>query len=440
MGDKMNKQLPLKETFALGFFMFALFLGAGNLIFPPLLGQQAGTSIWYAIVGFLVTGVGLPILAIITISQVAGNIDEISKRVHPIFATVFPFIIYLSIGPFFGIPRTGTVAYEIGVVPFLAESSDRSLLISTLLFFTVTYWVALNPSKLVERVGKILTPILLVAIVIISIKSVITPLGEIGEPTIKYREGAFTTGFIEGFLTMDAIAALAFGIVVIHRIQERGISSIPKIRNYTIKAGLIAGLALSLVYLSLAYIGSTSVQSIGMQDNGGQILSAVTSQLFGSLGTILLSIVITSACLTTSIGLVSACGEFLHERFRRLPYPVIIAVICLFSFTMANLGLNQLISVSLPILIAIYPITIVLIVLSLLHSYIKIPRTVYIGAMSGAGLVSIVDGLVQAGFHLTVLLDIYSHLPFFDNGVGWLVPSIVGACIGFFYGMFQKTK
>ena len=432
----MKQKLAVKEIMALGFFMFALFLGAGNLIFPPVLGQQAGESIWPAIVGFLVTGVGLPLLAVITISNVGGDLDVLSKRVHKSFALVFPVVIYLTIGPFFGIPRTGVVAYEVGVVPFLSSPSGLSLFLSTLVFFSITFWLALNPAKLVDRVGKVLTPILFILIVIISIRAFISPLGEIDRATDSYIEGAFFTGFLEGFLTMDAIAALVFGIVIINRIQEKGVGSVRDIRSYTIKAGIIAGVGLSFVYLALAYIGATSVNALGMLENGGAILSAVTSHLFGPFGTVLLAVVITGACLTTSIGLVSACGEFLTKRFNRVSYPVIIAVLCLFSFTMANLGLNQLIAFSLPLLIAIYPITIVLICLSILHLAKPIYSSVYMGAIIGAAIVSIYDGLTMAGLDVEFIRAAFIYLPLYTNGVGWLLPSLVGGLLGY---LFQRN-
>ncbi|MFC0561205.1 branched-chain amino acid transport system II carrier protein [Halalkalibacter alkalisediminis] len=429
----MKQKLPVKEILALGFFMFALFLGAGNLIFPPVLGQQAGESIWPAIFGFLVTGVGLPLLAIITISNVGGDLDTLSQRVHKTFAVVFPVVIYLTIGPFFGIPRTGTVAYEVGVVPFLPSTSGFSLFVSTLIFFSITFWLALNPAKLVDRVGKILTPILFVLIVIISIRAFISPLGDVGYAAETYIEGAFFSGFLEGFLTMDAIAALVFGIVIINRIQEKGFREVGDIRSYTIKAGIIAGVGLSFVYIALAYIGATSVNAVGVLDNGGAILTAVTSRLFGPFGTILLAFVITGACLTTSIGLVSACGEFLTKRFKRVSYPVIIAVLCLFSFTMANLGLSQLISFSLPLLIAIYPITIVLISLSILHLVKPLSSSIYSGAIIGAGIVSIYDGLTMAGLYSDFITNTLAHLPLYTEGVGWLLPSLVGGLLGYLY-------
>ncbi|MFP7300330.1 branched-chain amino acid transport system II carrier protein [Neobacillus niacini] len=433
----MERKLPLIEIIALGFFMFALFLGAGNIIFPPLLGQQAGDSLFTAIVGFLVTGVGLPLLAVFTIARSGGDLNDLSNRVHPTFAKVFPVIIYLTIGPFFGIPRTGTVTYEIGVAPFLSDESNMGLFISTFVFFLITFWLALNPAKLVDRVGKVLTPLLLLLIVVISIRGFAAPIGSIEEAIGKYRDGAFFGGFVEGYLTMDAIAALVFGVVVINRVQEMGIKSESIIRSYTIKAGIIAGLGLSFVYISLSYIGATSVKAIGVQENGGAILSSVTSLLFGPFGSIILALVITGACLTTSVGLVAACSEYLSQRFTRLSYPVLVTILCLFSFIMANLGLSQLISVSIPLLISIYPIAIVLILLSLLQSYIPVSRGVYIGAIIGAALISIYDGFTTAGIEIESISTALTFIPLYSNGLGWLIPSILGGLLGL---LLKNTK
>ncbi|SET18083.1 branched-chain amino acid:cation transporter, LIVCS family [Salinibacillus kushneri] len=431
----MKQKLSIRELFTLGFFMLALFLGAGNIIFPPLLGQEAGQSLWPAILGFLATGVGLPLVAIITVS-IAGNIDVLSKRVHPLFQMIFPFVIYLAIGPFFGIPRTATVAYEIGVFPFLSENNDIIMFVSTLLFFGLTYLLALNPAKLVDRIGKVITPVLLILIVLIAVRGFISPLGPIGDATGKYMDKAFSSGFVEGYLTMDALAALVFGLVVINRIKDKGITEVSQIRSYTVKAGVIAGAGLSFVYLSLAYIGATSVNMTGIQDNGGAILTNVTSTFFGSMGTLILAFVIIFACLTTSIGLVSACGEFLTQRFKKIPYSVITAILCLFSLTMANLGLSQLISVSLPILTMIYPIAIVLIILSIGNTVKPVPRFVFAGAIIGAGFISVYDGLYTAGLQVEAITNVLSYLPLYEYGAGWIVPSILGGLLSFMiYGI-----
>ncbi|MGO4888729.1 branched-chain amino acid transport system II carrier protein [Anaerobacillus sp. MEB173] len=439
----MKKNLSTKETVAIGLMMFALFLGAGNMIFPPAMGQAAGTNVWIATLGFLITGVGLPLLAVAAIAKAGGNLQELASRVNPIFGIIFTITMYLAIGPFFGIPRTGTVAFEIGAVPFLPESMNTTglpLFIFTVIFFSITFWLALNPSKLVGRIGKVLTPILLVLLAALSIKGIITPMGSFADPAEAYAPAPFFKGFLEGYLTMDTIAALVFGIVIIARVTERGVTDRDIIAKTTIKAGLIAGLGLSLVYLSLAYLGASSVTALGDLSNGGAILSGIANELFGSMGMIILALAITFACLTTSVGLVSACGEYFVKLMPKVPYPVMVGVLSLFSMIIANMGLSQLIQFSLPVLIAIYPIAIVIIILSFFDQFFKGHSQVYAGAVIGAALISVVDGLAMTGMNLDALHSILSYIPLYGVGVGWLLPAIIGSIIGFFIGNSKASS
>lgn len=437
----MNNEFTTKNLFAIGLMMFALFLGAGNLIFPPAMGQAAGGDVWLATFGFLITGVGLPMLGITAIALSGGDLQTISSRVHPTFGLIFTMIVYLAIGPFFGIPRTGTVSYEIGLFPFLSESwklSSLPLLIFTFLFYSITFVISLNPEKLVTSVGKIITPILLVLIAILGAKGIISPIATIKDPINDYVSQSFFKGFLEGYLTMDAIASLVFGIVIISRIKEQGVTDKRKIAVATIKTGFIAILGLSAVYLCLAYLGATSVGSIGYMDNGGAILSSISYVLFGNFGRFILAIVITLACLTTSIGLVSASSEYVKNHFPVVSYPVVAATITIFSFIMANLGLSQLLKISLPALIAIYPVAIVLIILSLLDRAFNSARPVYIGGVIGAGVISIVDGLQNANFTFTTINNVYELIPLYNVGVGWLLPAIFGSVCGYIISRVNK--
>ncbi|AST92862.1 MULTISPECIES: branched-chain amino acid transport system II carrier protein [Sutcliffiella] len=425
-----NNQFSKKDVFILGLMLFALFLGAGNLIFPPLLGQSAGTNIWIAVIGFLITGVGLPLLGVLAIAFSGGDLQVLANRVNPTFGIIFTMIMYLAIGPFFGIPRTGTVAFEIGAVPFLPDGNNAlALLIYTLIFFSISYYLALNPTKLVSRIGKILTPILLVVIGILVFKSILTPMGTIGTPTETYATNPFFTGFIEGYLTMDTIAALVFGIVIISSIRDRGITDKKTIATLCMKAGIIAAIGLTIVYASLAFLGATSLQAIGEASNGGVILSRSANYLFGSFGALILGLAITFACLTTSVGLISACSKFFEKTFPTISYKAFVAIFSLFSMAVANVGLDLLISISLPVLITIYPLAIVLIVLSFLR--LNNPSTVYIFSLIFTACISIVDGLTTAGIHLPTINAILSFLPLFEEGVGWLFPAIIGALIGY---------
>ncbi|MBU8905200.1 branched-chain amino acid transport system II carrier protein [Desertibacillus haloalkaliphilus] len=438
----MKTNMSNKEVLAIGLMMFALFLGAGNMIFPPAMGQESGTNVWMATLGFLITGVGLPVLAVIAIARTGGNLQSLANRINPLFGVIFTLTMYLAIGPFFGIPRTATVAFEIGGIPFLPESLNPNglpLFIYSIVFFGITFWLALNPSKLVGRIGKVLTPILLLLITILTIRGIASPMGSFTEPGEAYQTASLATGFLEGYLTMDTIAALVFGIVVISRIKEQGITDQKMIASTTIKAGVIAGIGLSLVYLSLAYLGASSVETIGSLDNGGAILSGVATALFGTIGTIILALVITFACLTTSVGLVSACGEYFVKIMPKIPYAVTVGILCLFSLTMANMGLSQLISVSLPVLVAIYPIAIVLIVLSFLHKSFNGYSQVYTGGVIGAAIVSITDGLKATELNIEAIISIYNFIPLYAEGIGWLVPAILGSIIGYFIGRGNKN-
>ncbi|WP_419393583.1 branched-chain amino acid transport system II carrier protein [Cytobacillus praedii] len=433
----MNSNLSTKQIMAVGLMLFALFFGAGNMIFPPFLGQDAGTHVWTAIIGFLITGVGLPLLAIIAIARV-GDVQTMASRVHPVYGVIFTVIMYLVIGPLFAIPRTGTVSYEIGVIPFLSESAVNSpwpLIIFSIVFFAITAWLAMNPTKLVDTIGKILTPALLIILALIVIKALITPLGEPQAPVGPYADGAFFKGFIEGYSTMDTIAALVFGIIVITSIQGLGVSNKKSITKICVQAGLIAAAGLALVYLSLAYIGSTAPDAIGIQENGGALLSKAADHLFGSFGSIILALAIVFACLTTSIGLVSACATYFNKLMPRFSYKTIVLIFSIFSMIIANIGLTQLIAFSVPVLVIIYPLAIVLIVLSFFHNFFKGYSLVYIVALIPTGIISIIDGLKAAGLNISALTDALGFLPLFNQGIGWVIPAIIGALVGYFIAL-----
>ena len=254
----------IKNNLAVGFLLFALFLGAGNIIFPPLLGQLAGENIVPAMIGFLITGVGLPLLGIVAVAKNGGDLQIVSSRVHPVFAVIFTSVVYLSIGPLFAIPRTAAVTYEIGVAPYLSEAGSWiPLFITSFIFFAICLYLALNPTKLVDRIGKVLTPALLIVIVLLVMKSFITPMGPIQEPQGNYISKAFSSGFIEGYLTMDAIAALVFGIVIVQSLQASGITDRAKQVTITVFAGIVAAIGLAFVYVSLAWLGATSPSVTG---------------------------------------------------------------------------------------------------------------------------------------------------------------------------------
>lgn len=430
-----------KETLTIGLMLFALFFGAGNLIFPPFLGQESGANFWPAMLGFVVTGVGLPLLTVVVISMAKDGIKEIGSRVHPVFAIVFSAAVYLSIGPFFGIPRSANVAFEMSVKPFLGEAGLNSpvLWLFTLVFFALVYWVTLNPSKMVERIGSILTPVLLAAIVLLVIGSFFKLEGSFGQVSEKYTSAPFATGFLEGYLTMDTIAALAFGIIVVGAIQQKKALERKQVVRETLKAGVIAGIGLAFVYVTVGLLGA-KMASVGEYENGGAILTESAKLMFGAPGMLLLGLIVTLACFTTAVGLVAATSQFFAKMMPKVPYKTFTLVVTVVSLLIANLGLNQIISISVPVLIVLYPITIVLVILSFLDRFFKGARGVYVGAVFATALVSVVDGLKTFGVESEALGSLLKSLPLYAEGLGWLLPALVGALAGLAFDRLVPSK
>src|SRR5690625_278451 len=426
-----------KNTFIIGFMLFALFFGAGNLIYPPILGIQSGTSYWGAISGFLITGVGLPILAVMAISFVKNDARELANVVHPTFGLIFTSMVYLAIGPFFGIPRAATVAYEMSIAPF-TEVSAVVLLIFTIIFFALVYIVSRNPNKIVDLIGQMLTPILFVAILGLIAGALFLLKGSPTAPVDGYISAPFFTGFIEGYLTMDAIAALAFGIVVVNAFKDRGITSQKDLVKATGKAGVITAVGLIVVYSSLGWIGS-KMATHGDYTNGGEILSAAADYMFGGFGSLLLGIIVALACFTTCVGLVVAAAQF-FEKVTPFSYKTIVSVVTLGSFLISNQGLETIINYSVPVLVFIYPIAIVLIILPFFNRFIPQRRSFYRGAIFLTFFVSLYDGLIEFGLEMPNITAFMEKVPLLDIGLGWLIPAIIGGILGILIGQLSSKS
>ncbi|MEW9052319.1 MAG: branched-chain amino acid transport system II carrier protein [Neobacillus sp.] len=439
----MSKKIPVSFLITLGFMLFALFFGAGNLIFPVMLGQSAGTNIWAANAGFVVTGVGLPLLGIIAVG-ISGKSDlqSLASRVHPIFGIIFTVVLYLAIGPLFAIPRVGTVSYEIGFKPFIPEDyTVIGLFIYTIIFFGLTVFLSLKSSKIVDIVGKLLTPVLLLVIAILIITAFFNPLGEFQAPAEHYMNHAFFKGFQEGYLTMDALAAFVFGIIVINAVKEKGATSKKEITIAITKAGVLAATILGAIYASLSFIGASSVESLGRLDNGGAILSSVSNYYFGSYGSVLMSVIVSGACLTTSIGLITSCGSYFSKLMPNISYKTFVIIFSVFSTGLANYGLTELIAISVPVLVTLYPLAICLIALTFLHPLFKGKKEVYQGSMLFTLIVASFDGINAAGFEITPINDLFTMiLPLYEVGLGWIVPAIVGGICGYILDAGRKRN
>ncbi len=429
---------PLGQLLAVGLMLFALFFGAGNLIFPAQLGQESGHNIFLALSGFLLTGAGLPLLGVAAIGySKTGSVRELASRAHPIFGLLFAMALYLTIGPFFALPRTATVAFETGVVP-LANVTDSSrpitLLIFTIVFFSVSLWLSLSPGQLVNRIGKVLTPMLLVSILLLVIYGMMNPMGELQNAEGAYQKIPMITGFIAGYNTMDALASLVFGIIVIQAIDANNKNSADHQRvsmRGTIFAGLIAAIALALVYGFIAHLGASSVQELGHLNNGAAILAGIAKHYFGTYGSLLMAAIVILACLTTSVGLICACSNFFQTLMPRIPYRNFVIVFSVFSCIVANRGLNEIITYSIPVLMLLYPLTIVLIFLTFLVPLFKGARITYFTAILFTLPISLLDGY-KAIFGMNDALSQFlgKTLPLYDIGLGWIAPALVGFVIG----------
>lgn len=433
----MNK-LTNKEVVFIGFMLFSMLFGAGNLIFPAYLGQAAGGNVWQAVIGFIISDAGLSVLGFIAIAK-SGTFDALVNRVHPTFALLFPMAIYLSIGPGLAIPRAGSLAYEMGVKPFLPnaiESSPIGLLVYTVIFFSVVFWFAKSPSKLVDRFGKILTPSLLVLIIIVFIKTLFTDLPDFKQATLSYRESPISQGFLDGYQTMDAICALIYGIIFTNIFRNKKISNPTLQVKYLAIFGVICGLLLAFCYFVIAYLGASAAIS-GKVDNGAIVLSTVLHQLFGTSGMIVLGLIFTLACLSVCIGLITSCAQYFSSIFPKLSYTKWAILLCLISGFVANLGLSQILKVSIPVLGLLYPMAISLIILALLHDRLPFnQRPVYVMTVGLVGLFSLIE-VVNTTFLSGSLSELLSVVPLEDNGFGWVIPGLLGFLIG---GVFEKLK
>ena len=431
-------KLSVQKRILIGLTLFSMFFGAGNLIFPPFLGSLAGTSTWTAMIGFAITAIGFPVLGVVAVAR-AGGFFYLAERVHPRFAFIFTLLNYLSIGPCLAIPRTASTSFEMAVVPFLGSGNLQvAQIFYSAAFFVIAFVVALNPDKLTERLGKVLTPVLLVLIVVIFAGSLIKPPGLYGTPLKEYASGPLVKGFLDGYLTMDTIAALNFGIVISLNIKGLGVKKDSVVVGETINAGFVAGGILLLVYGALAHVGAVTGGAFGPAENGAQTLNQAVSFLYGKTGLVMLAVVFFIACLNTCIGLISCCSKYFCTIVPGIGYRTWAIIFALSSFVISNVGLTKILQISVPVLSAIYPVAIVLILLSFGFRDGKRWRSVYVCAISLTGVISVLLSLEQVG--VTALHQIMFKLPLYTSGLGWIVPALFGVVIGIALAVPNKSE
>jgi len=426
--------LKTVDVLALGFMTFALFLGAGNIIFPPSAGMAAGEAMWSAALGFLITGVGLPLLTVVALARVGGGMAQLTAPLGRRAGLLFAVAVYLAIGPLFATPRTAVVSFEMGVAPFTGNQ-PLPLALYTVVYFAAALFLALNPGRLLERLGKLITPVLIVGLLVLGGAAIFAPAGEVGAAAPDYQAAPLLQGFLQGYLTMDTLGALVFGIVIATAIRDHGVDMAHRVTRYSIMAALIAAIGLALVYLALFRLGATSQGIAGEAQNGVQILTAYVQYTFGTPGSLLLALVITLACLTTAVGLIAACGEFFSSQFA-LSYRTVVVVVSLFSLLVANLGLTQLISISVPVLVGLYPLAIVLVLLSLGDGLWRHAPRVFVPVMAMTLIFGVTDGLAAAGFDV-VVPGFLARLPLAEHSLGWLLPVGLTLLLAVAYDRWQ---
>lgn len=447
----MKNKLTIKENIFIGSMLFGLFFGAGNLIFPIHLGQTAGAHVFTANLGFLITAIGLPFLGIIAIGVSKTNgIFEISSRVSKIYAYLFTIGLYLVIGPFFALPRLATTSYEIAFSPFISPVQAKFVLpIFSILFFLVAWFFARKPSKILDYIGKFLNPVFLVLLGIVVLLAFIHPMGGVSHAPVsaQYKEGALLKGFIDGYNTLDALASLAFGIIIVTTIKKLGVTHPNIIAKETFKSGTISIVGMGLIYSLLAIMGTMSLGNFKVNENGGIALAQIAQHYLGDYGIIVLSLIIVVACLKTAIGLITAFSETFTELFPKQKYIMFATVVSVLACIFANVGLTKIIMYSTPVLMFIYPLAITLILLTLASPLFYHSKIVYRFTTFFTMIAAFIDGVkaspeffVKTSFARFIISLGEKYLPFFTIGMGWIIPALIGFIIGLIVFKVRGSK
>ncbi|WP_338987191.1 branched-chain amino acid transport system II carrier protein [Fusobacterium polymorphum] len=420
-----------KDILLTGFALFAMLFGAGNLIFPPMLGYETSSSWLLTMLAFIITGVGFPFLGILSVSIAGNGIKDFANRVSPTFSKIFAIISILAIGPMLAIPRTGATAYEI---TFLYNGMESPIYkyIYLICYFGIVILFSLRANRVIERVGKILTPILLILLFLIIVKGIFfTNLAV--KPDIYPH--AFKRGFLEGYQTMDTIASIAYAGIILKAIKSGRNLTHKQEFSFLIKSGLVAIISLALIYSGFALVGA-KMHSVLATDDKIELLVKTTSYLLGNYGIFVLAICVAGACLTTAIGLVATVGEF-FSSITSFKYENIVIFTVIISFLLSILGVESIINISIPILVFIYPVMISLILLNLFGKFVK-NDYVYKGVVLFTGIIGLIESLEALGIKNYYTKSVLEILPFSDYGLTWLFPGIIGYIL--FSLMFRKAK
>ena len=437
--SKAPERLAPRQSLMVGVALFSMFFGAGNLILPPLLGLQAGDQSVPAMVGFMVTAIGLPVAGIVTVA-LAGTARELAGRVHPRFASVFVGAVYLSIGPCLAIPRTSTTAFEM-LAPLLPEEipATAALLVFSVAFFAVAYLMAMHPSSITRLLGRVTGPALIVLIVAVVASAVAVPAGCVAAAQAPYDRNAAIQGALTGYQSMDLLASLTFGLVIAENIRDLGVREPGGVAREVSRAGVVAGVLMGAIYCGLAWVGASMGDVMPDAANGAAVLAKSAELHFGVVGTAVVAAIFLLACLNVCIGLITCCGTYFAETYgadnesaagplRRVPYRAWALAFAVFSCVLSNFGLDAILAFSVPLLGALYPMAIVLVALGLFHRACDANPQVWPWAVGVTGAVSVAIALRDA---LAPALWLPTDaLPLAADGLGWVVPAAAGVLVG----------
>lgn len=439
----MQKQLNVKQRILVAGTLFGMFFGAGNLIFPVHLGQLAGSNVIPAMIGFIITAVGIPILGVAAIGNThSDGLQSLANKVGKGYSYVLTCLLYLTIGPFFAIPRCATTSFTTGIAPMLGDKISESvvLFLFSLIFFILVLFFSLRPANITVWIGKIINPLFLIFLAILVVTAMINPGAAVSsiEPDAAYQSGALFSAFIEGYGTMDAIAGLAFGIVVIDIIRNMGVTDDSAVAKDVLLSGILTGILMAIIYILTILMGAQSRGLFETSENGGIALAQISQHYLGTAGSIVLALTITFACLKTSIGLVTSCSDAFVRMFpKSLSYKTWAYIFTIFSFVVSNFGLSRIIEYSLPVLMFLYPLAITLIILALIGKLFDHDRVVYVSVTVFTVFAAMFDFFktlpeaLQNTLHLDFVIGFAQKvLPWFNLNLGWVVPAIIGFVLG----------
>ena len=427
------KSKELSNVLTLGFALFAMFFGAGNLLLPPLIGVEVGSNYIVAMLAFGLTGILLPFTGILSVVFSGDRFNDLGNRVNSYLAAVLGTIIMVCIGPLIAIPRTAATTFEVGIKPFFP---DLNPIFGSILFFIITLGLAIRPSKVVDVIGNYLTPILLVLLALLIVVGIVNPTANL-EVSDKTMVESFSLGFIEGYQTLDVLASVIFAGIIINAARDKGYTDTKSKSRIVIISGLLSTTCLLFVYGGLIYLGATSGVD-NEEISRAELLIRISRNILGDYGLIAIALCMAFACLTTSIALTSAVATFFSNLTKcKLSYEVAAIICTLISFILSVKGVDEIINFAYPPLAFVYPITITLVIYIVLFGKKIKSKSPYVGALVASTIIAVLGLLKILGCFSDDNLVALNKIPFFEYDLGWVVPSIIGFLIGLVYDKVQ---